>query len=123
MSTRLLCPECHGDRFIVDDDNEEFNCDCCDARGWIVGEPDAEVTALRARVRELEGARTTAIREAVERLSDEVIARELSSPGDWWFDDAASFRAALLAALLPAPAPGRDTTTSRALAAGGNDGE
>ena len=47
MSTRLLCPECHGDRFIVDDDNEEFNCDCCDARGWIVGEPDAEVTALR----------------------------------------------------------------------------
>ena len=95
---------------------------CCRHCGCI-DPTDGIVTDLRARVTELEATRTTAIREAVERLSDEVIARELSSPGDWWFDDAASFRTALLAALLPAPAPGRDATTSRDLAAGGNDGK
>lgn len=89
-----------------------------DDPAWVIALVE-ERDALRARVRELEGAveaaRTTAIREAVERLSDDVIARELSPPVDeyggfgWWFNDAASFRTALLETLLPAPAPGRDT--------------
>ncbi len=100
---------------------------------------EADLAALRARVRELEeaveAARASAIREAVAALPRSPLFSgvDMVSIEGWHIH-----RHELLATLLPAPAPGRDTagpgtTTSRdlvseanvtsnaSIAAGGND--
>ena len=82
---------------------------CCRHCGCI-DPTDGIVTDLRARVTELEGAveaaRVDAIRKAVEALPRSPLFDNLDMVNiDGWHIQ----RPDLLAALLPAPAPGRDT--------------
>lgn len=31
----MVCPQCHGNGYVIDDDGQQGNCDVCDAQGEV----------------------------------------------------------------------------------------